>query len=474
MHILIKSLLLYLLILALAYCVFELARTRLTKTEEFIQPEEADTIIEQNPSHKASGGIISGRFNYFRYGLAALFSDQKQVRTMPDFETWITDRVYIWPSAQDICCSTLDKKLEVCHCDNYFVQNSSCTDNTPYFFGSHVPARIENTLGSDNCMMSILGNNYKLSKRAIKIQTSNVTVKNGTGDGTYYKIKLTRDAIYLVLIRPLMMSFGTTGLYEVIHEDSRFPTKGSDYEGGKNANAFAYFDSDYIPSDFSEEQNPRNSPASIYLRQIDDPAMYPVSTNAKGGAGTNIAKYYNRSYNKNELTCTIYYINYVSPIKTSDKTSNVFNFYINNTIYNTVFTENETSQTFYTDASENSEFISMIKVKRNIDGNMQVELDNTSFTFPTDFAFYEKDKFDLFIHISHEVLLLVGFSEHKNRTRVIVKRYNLDKRLEYNQETLSSTFRTQANSAYHALNRLIPIDGIPNFASLFDRLGYVA
>lgn len=442
--------------LALNLLVIGLLRKYWGPKKENFSQQYFSSLSPVDVEEELEGPIISKRINMFKGGLCGFFADQKEVRAMPYFEKWINDLVYVWPNAQDVCCTTLEEKP--CNCEEYYINNSSCLDKRPYFFNSNFRNNLQSTLGSSsdgNCTMTVLNNSYKLMRRSSQLDIKDVMSVNSS-EGKYYRLTISgMDARNISLMRPLYVSFNTVGLYEVIHEDMDSPTRSTDFEQKKGANMFAYYDSDGNDDD----------KYVIYLRPVETTHMYPAKA-------ANFTQHFNKVLDGKSMSCNIYYFNPATPLQVQDKVSRVLNFYVNRAVYEDLFSK-RSSVTFNLGSEESYRHARSIRISKSVDGNIQVEIDDKTYSFPVDFAFYDMEKFDLFICYAFNTLLLVGFGSHKKKVRTVMVRHHVHKQMYSEYDNLKDTFTAEAPEAYSELKNFCALDCIPNYASLFDQLGYV-
>jgi len=440
----------YVILVAISLVLLVLWLLNRNKGEGFTQ-QYFSSVSPEDLEDELESPIISARTNLFKGGLSGFFTDQKDVRSMPNFMQWIKNHVYVWPNSQDVCCATLEETP--CNCDKFFINNSSCLDKQPYFFNTDFRKNIQSTLGSThdvNCTMTILNNTYKLMRRSTELDVNNITTVTSPLDGNYFRLEVP-SVKHLTLLRPLYISFNTIGLYEVMHEDAGNPTRANEFEKKKDANSFAYFDSAV-------------DHGVIYLRPVDDSGIYPTKAD-------NLARHFGKILDGKSMSCNIYYLSPETPLNMQDKVSKVFNFYINNSIYEML--GKKSAITFSLGNNINSNLARSVSISKSIDGNIQVSIDDEVYSYPMDFPFYEMERFDLMICYCYNTLLLVGFGEHKKKVRTIMIRHKVHKQFRWEYDNLKETFQSEAPKAFNSLINLYPLDIIPNFASIFDQLGYV-
>lgn len=415
---------------------------------------EITAIAPSEVKDETAGPIISKRIELFKGGLSGFFADQKLVRKMPEFQSWINDHVYIWPSSQDVCCATLEESP--CNCEEFYITNSSCLDTRPYFFNKNFRKNIQSTLGgakNGNCSMSILSNNYELVRRNTDLKVKDIQDVT-TVDGNYYRLVLSpKNALHVAFLRPFYISFNTVGLFEVVHEDVDEPTRVDDFEQKKLANMFAYF------------EHPNSNSYIMYLRPVKNKKLYPSESKSLTG-------YFHSKLSKSDISCNMYYFNYKSQINTKDKVSKVFSFYINKAVYNSTFKDNNSVSVSTNDS--NSQVANVVSITKAPDGNIVVEVDDHKYAFPIDFPFYDMEQFDLFICYAFNALIMVGFGRHNNKIRSVMIRHHLSKQFKISFDELKETYKSQSSESFKEISELFSIDSVPNFGALFDQLGYVS
>ncbi len=421
-----------------------------------------------------NGVVLSDRLLYFKIGLANFFTQHDGVLNLnqEDFMKWIKDKVFIWPSYQDLCCKSLQvenddgKKKIDCNCDNINLSIFSCPEKRLIIYNEPHLNNIEGSVGAsntDNCNMSILGNEYFLLKRSIILRMTEPITEHGLTQNKFLKLKVDGRLTSVVFSRPMFVSFNTAGLFRIIHEDARNPTLVNDFDIKKDANAFAYFDSNKttgniillkkIRSDeLGEKQVFNFSRANILHANHKTKANYP---------------------------CTIYYLSYHSEIKLYDASSSVINFVFDEKIYNENFRFGSMN-TYFTNKND-TKFVEKIVIEKKSDNTLSFQLDNTEYNIPSDFAYTDPaqySRFHIFFTIAYNIILIHCCAvENVTKKHVFISaRYHHDKKFEMRKDHLLSSMQDQSPLMHEYITKKLSqnmnVTCIPNYALLANALGY--
>ena len=415
------------------------------------------------------GPIMSDRINYFRIGLADFFTRHGYVsrKTKLEFEDYIKDKVYIWPSYQDICCKSLDTgstDLD-CACDNINISNSSCLDNLMKFHNEPRVSTIEGNIGapkSSNCTMTILGNDYMLMKRSLKMKIKELKQVD-IGDNKRFRLNLTGQLALFALSRPMFLSFNTNGLYRVVHEDKNNPSTESEYEITNFSNMFANFDST------------RTRDNIVYLQQVAHDEIENLhvfqETNTHIGRIQDIAK--------RDHPVTLYYLNYRSEVKVYDAHTHVINLFVNQKIYNSFIFANTID---ILTGNEKSQQIRFVRLHKSQSGILDLIIDDVSYPLPEDFVYYDPkqyQRFDICITISYDIVLIACYCiDSVTRKNICyLSRYNLPRNFGVMKETALEIIKSQSPDMFYMMRNnlkdVMSMTSIPNYAHLAYSLGYV-
>lgn len=455
------------LIIILVACLFG-SLTFKTKTTPKIEKYENSGVVLSNPDP-----IISDRIHYFRIGLTNFFSQQDSVNTsfsIPDFKTWLSNKVYVWPNFQDLCCKSLQSSENNqlnCSCDNINIAFSAIKDYHFIAYNENIINTIESSIGAPkekNCTMTIFKNDYILMKRGILLNIPKPIQETSNLENTFFRVPLSGSLISFVLCRPLLISFNTTGLYMIKHEDIRNTTKMEDYEDNYKSNLFSYFDST------------RKTDNYIYLKQIKANDVDGISVFQQGKS--NILRMYDE--NKQTYPSTIYYFNYKEEHKLYDTDTQVANFIINEKLYNSSFGAG--NQLRMTTEQNDSQKVETVLFKKNDDGLIQFTIDSIEYDIPSAFEYNDPakyERFDMLFTISHDILLISCFSieKYSKRNVCISIRYHLPRKfvmkkdkyltfLENNSPIMNDIFRKKLK------NHMNPTS-IPNLIQISYAMGYV-
>jgi hypothetical protein len=422
--------------------------------------------------------IISSRVEYIRQGLVNFFAQRKNVVDVPEtvFMDFVKLTTFIWPNYIDLCCQTTQKITDSgttdvnCDCGNILIDTSSCTDNTLLFMNERKTATITSNLGSvdsKNCMLTLLGNNYTISKRSMKLKITGIEhVGNFTKQR--YRLYLEGNLAAFILSRPLFISFNTEGFYRIIYEDMRTRNNETEiYEDHSVRNAFAYFDS---------TKGSQYRVLVEKINNIDLPQSGLKMVVDTDGTLINM---------KAPLTVptTIYYMNYVNEITTASMMSYTATFYIDSFMYGDAFL-NRTNINIITSAND-SRFVSTVTFRQNIDMSMTLMLDTESYDLPAEFVYYgnanQYDKFHIIITVSYDILNVVCFGVVKNSRKNVAHyaRYHIPKVFKMDKTQLINTLQNSKMQDGRSLfmsnevSDVMNVTAIPNYALLAYKLGYV-
>lgn len=415
------------------------------------------------------GPIMSDRINYFRIGLANFFTRHDYVsrKTKLEFDDYIKDKVYIWPSYQDICCQSLDTGTTDldCACDNINISNSSCLDNLMKFHNESRVSTIEGNIGApktSNCTMTILGNDYMLMKRSLKMKIKEIKQVD-IGRNKRFRLNLSGQLALFALSRPMFLSFNTSGLYRVIHEDKNNPSTENEYEIAKFSNMFANFDST------------RTRDNIVYLQQVAHDEIEGLRVFEE--TNTHIAR--TQDIAKKDHPVTLYYLNYRSEVKVYDAQTHVINLFLNHKIYNSFSLANTID---ILTGNDKSQLVRFVRLHKSQSGILDLIIDDIRYPLPEDFIYYDPkqyQRFDICITVSYDIVLIACYCIDSITRKNIsyLSRYNLPRSFGMKKETVMEIIKGQSPDMFYMMRNnlkdVMSLTAIPNYAHLAYSLGYV-
>lgn len=456
--------------------------------DEFINNDNFDNMVQNVANHEVLGGVLdsvvtavqdampspgpimSNRIFYFRIGLANFFTRQDYVtrKSLLEFETWMKDKIYVWPNYQDICCKSLDKgdaELD-CACDNINISNSSCLDTSMRFHNEPRLTTIEGNIGAaknSNCTMTILGNDYMLVKRSLGMKIKEIKQVD-IGMMKTFRLNITGQVALFALSRPMFLSFNTSGLYRVLHEDKNESSTESEYESPRFSNMFAHFDST------------RTRDNIVYLKQVAHDEIEDMTVFQE--TNTHIARTFDPS--KLSHPVTLYYLNYRSEVKVYDAQAHAFNFFVSQKIYNTSFRLSNTIEILT--GNERSQEIKSVQLQKTPEGLLELRIDGNLYPLPEDFVYYDPtqyQRFDICFTISYDIVLIACYSidSQTRKNTCYLTRYNLPRNFRIPKADLLERIKTQAPDMFYTMRNnlkdVMSVTSIPNYAHLAYSLGYV-
>lgn len=455
-------------IIILTACVASVKYTR----EPFADETGTQEVVAK-PSQ-----VISNRIQYVKAGLVNFYAQMDNVDKVTEntFIDFIRLTIQFWPNYQDLCCSgTVQKtsgsanKTVNCDCNNITILNSSCYDNALKFTNEGASKTISQIGTSDNnCMMTILQNDYRLVKRSLNLQIGS-TEHVGPISKQMYKLVIGGNIAPFVLSRPMFISFNTLGLYRVIYDDYTNRNSMIDgFEDNKTRNVFAFFDSTKKNGYKMFLEKIKNSDYKNFELYSDTPATI------NGMTGSSPA--------------TIYYVNYQRETKGANLIINSATFFVDNVMYDELF-QNNSNISIVTGAS-NSRYASAITFTQNANESMSIAVDGETFNIPSEFVYYGTQnnflKWHIIVTYSFDVLTIVCFGVQKqlgNANISYMVRYHPRRTLNMSKDTLLDTLqkRILSDGRFLFMNKtknndyfseVMNVTSIPNYAFLAQTLGY--
>jgi len=439
--------------------------------------------FENDKQKKQETTVISDRYLLFQAGMQCFFTTfEKTASLKPDaFLNWIRENdhlIYFWPNYQDICCkmnSQDDKDADAlgnrtirddCDCDNIDIRMSSHED-TGYKYSDETRLTSTDSLLSatnkNNCIVTLLGNDYMVQKRTVKMELRDRERVNKTNE--MYRLVIHHEhPISFVLSRPLLLSFSGSGIAAVLHEDYDKATGLEEFEDKKDRNLFSYF--------FSARDKANHN---ILVREFKDGKL-PMLEN------TSI---FNTSHSSHSMTfdgqpkikaCTLYYLSFHREVMQIPHAYAV-NFYVNKDLMNEKADAINMTLELEHDNPLLLDTVSFFKQDRTL----KLKLNDMVYSLPEEFDVHDPyfSKYDVVFTLAFDVLIIVCLAREvqSDQSIVLTKRYHLKKRFESTKEFLHDAFRTQVPKMYHHIENNkageMVLTGIPDYAKLAHNLGYM-
>lgn len=408
--------------------------------------------------------VSSDRIIFLKVGLINFFAQEKNVEKLglAALVQFAADKILFWPNYIDLCCKStvvIDdngaKKAADCDCNNISLLTSSCVDETLTFMNEKRVRTIQGSLGAPthtNCTLTILGCNYRIMKRSIKM-----SVKESKHIGAHstprFEITMTGNVAPFILSRPIFVSFNMGGLYQVTYEDFRvIQTPSPD---PLKRNALAYFDS-------------TSSEHRIIIKKItsDDVfgrEMYVDTPNTISGMSGDTAM-------------TIFYVNFDNEVHQSSMTASVASFMLSDETLAQVF-QGRSQITFVTGATD-SMFCNNIALRQRADGMLVVTIDDIDYELPQGFVYNGSttpmSKYHIVASYSYDILTIACFGvltgTRKNVCYMV--RYHTPKIFKMNKDDLLSAVK-ENGLWVNNMSDVFCATAVPNFALLAYKLGYV-
>lgn len=460
------------LIVTISLCVVLLAALIGSLNTQFLLSPDSEHFTNNVTTYDSNvdGPVRSDRILYFKIGLANFFTthDKLFMMTMPDFKSYINDKVYIWPNYQDLCCKTMDNRDSSldCACDDINIHISSCTDDSPGTSNEPRAQTIEEVIGAmkkSNCTMTMFGNEYLLLKKSLVIRLSSPISLVGVGNNKLYRLSLSGSITSFVLSRPLLISFNTSGLYQVVHEDINNPTRANESEQKIHSNTFAFYDSTRVNDNI------------VYLRKINHDIVPGFSVYTP--TSTNI--YNTFKPGTTDMTATLYHLSYKAEVKLYDAITNTVNLVINQDIFMSAFKVNNVLE-LVTDIDDTS-IPRTISIRKEFDGILHFMIDGVVYSLPEGFVYYDPsqyERFDIIYTYAYDILLItcLGVESSTRKNVCYVLRHELNKKFQMKKSTMLDIFKNQMPEMHEYMTRLrdvMNVTCIPNFAQVAYKLGYV-
>jgi len=415
--------------------------------------------------------IMSDRYMYFQAGMQCFFTSfEKTADIKPDqFLAWIRDNnffIYFWPNYQDLCCKKEkqeDAARKNCDCENIDVRLSSFEDDAFEYHNESRSHNIESKLGAsnkNNCMVTLLGNDYILQKRTLRMKVQDKERVNKSRD--LYRLTVQHeDLMAFVLSRPLFLSFSGSGIAGVIHEDYDNAIGLEEFEDKKERNIFSYFGSSQDPSshrllihDFKDGKLSKQNNFSIF-------------NSPKHSAHKDPSK---------DQMCTLYYLTFLREVHDIPQAYAV-NFCVNKKLLD----EKKDAVYITLDMSDEDPLLVRKVAMIKDDGRLMLRVDKQDYEMPDEFDIRDPylTHFDIFFTIAFNIIIIVclGKNSISRQSVVFMKRHHIKKRFESDKAFLHQAFREQVPKMYQHmqtnLDDVIGLTAIPNYANIAYKLGYM-
>lgn len=430
----------------------------------------------------------NGFYNFYSSGeIGSIFFNNRE-----QFDGFVSYIMYFLPSFIDDYCKSFDKQqIDPVRCNNLFIDNVALPDSK---FGAisqkEMPCSsvITSTApqGANN-VIRVFNNTYNFVKRCLRFKTMTVSTRMIQLDAKPvqgYKISVTGDVSAFVLSRPLYISFGTYGLYQIIHSttDSIF----SDYSSLANQSKEKFF-------------------MVIPVKGYNGTAMYPNVTQNLSQLPENAA-----------IPITIYYLTYNGSIlpsefqKGSHMTTNIGNSltlvlsssFLNNSV------PNDSKSISYTIPTTQDVTTNNILTPTNISivfdklSNLANEIFTVTISYGTSFkniaidmppqflnelAYLRKSNMNHTYHIvltyTCDVFIVVCYLNYHNTLKedaVFVSRQTVSLGSDFvnlsydvdNVNTVISTFNGNLEKEMAKYEQFLSLTSIPNYAYVAKYLGY--
>ena len=412
--------------------------------------------------------IMSDRYMYFQAGMQCFFTSfEKTADIKPEeFLAWIRDNnffIYFWPNYQDLCCKSEKERHENCDCENIDVRLSSFEDDAYNYHNESRSQSIESNLGAtnkNNCMVTLLGNDYILQKRTIRMKVKDKERVNKSRD--MYRITIEhKDLMAFVLSRPLFMSFSGSGIAAVIHEDYDRAIGLEEFEDKNERNIFSYFGS-------SQDRSSHH----LLVREFKDGKLSAQNNFSIFSS----AKYSTYKDPSKDQLCTLYYLTFLREVHDIPQAYAV-NFCVNKKLFD------EKRDAVYITLDMNDEDPSLVHKVAMIkdDGRLSLRVNQHDYEMPDEFDIHDPylTHFDVFFTIAFNIIIIVclGKNSVSKQSVVFMKRHHIKKRFQSDKTFLHQAFREQVPKMYQYmqthLDDVICLTAVPNYAKIAYKLGYM-
>lgn len=229
----------------------------------------------------------NGFVNFYSSGdNASIYFKEKE-----NFNDFVSYVMFFLPSFMDDYCKSFDKQeTDSTRCNNLFIDNVSSPDVMfPSISQNEMTCNsvvsVSEASGKTNSVR-VLNNLYYFVKRCLRFRTMDISPrmlavgrKNAVVQA--YKITVSGDISAFVLSRPLYISFGTYGLYRVLHNmrDSVFSNYSNDKEtySFTVAPVFEYQKASMYPAvtqDITQLEQNSKIPITIYYLTYSGPILF--------------------------------------------------------------------------------------------------------------------------------------------------------------------------------------------------------
>lgn len=245
------------------------------KSMESFAEENAPLLVN---SIKACLYNTNGLYNFYSSGDTGSFIYMNR----ESFEKVVSYAIGFQHTSVDGYCKIVsNSNTDVARCKNLYIDSIAYPDKYFQSVSSlEVPCTsVLSAVGSkpENSLVRIFNNTYSLQKRCIKFNSIRITVENP--QAKTFRVVVSGNIQAFVLSRPIYISFGTYGLYQIVHN----------YQG----------------SIFSKYDSSAQIETFFIVKQIvtyGDAAMFPTTTQDIG------------MFDNINVPITIYYLNFVKPI----------------------------------------------------------------------------------------------------------------------------------------------------------------
>jgi hypothetical protein len=288
--------------LLLMICVFLIFMTAVIASIKIRPPNE--NFVDRDMSNQLKARLYNSNGMYNFYSFGNLLSTLYKQRDNAEFVKYL---VSFPASLADVYCTITDAS-DPSRCGNMFIDNLTCADTrfTALAYRENACNALSTLVGvnSDVCQVRVLSNLYQFNKRCltfdnISLTPTKIMVEDASPDGFTLSITGANVAPF-VLSRPLFMSFGTYGLYRIVH--------------GATDTVFTNFSSHFTRDTVYRFQIVAiKTPSATANANTDNVMMHPNITSL--GLERLLKPSNNNQYIiPNAHPITIYYLNYLSYI----------------------------------------------------------------------------------------------------------------------------------------------------------------
>ena len=428
-------------------------------------------MYQDSKTMNAHDPIISDRYMYFQVGMQCFFTSfEKTADIKPEqFLAWIRDNnffIYFWPNYQDLCCKSKkenDATRKNCDCENIDVRLSSFEDDGFKYHNESRSESMESNLGAtnkNNCMVTLLGNDYILQKRTIRMKVQDKERVNKSRE--IYRMTIQhKDLMAFVLSRPLFLSYSGSDIMGVIHEDYDKAIGLDDFEDKKERNVFSYFGSS------QDHSNHRLLVHDVKDGKLSKQNNFSIFNSSKHPA--------HKDSSKDQL-CTLYYLSFLREVHDIPQAYAV-NFCVNKKL----FYEKRDAVYITLDMNDEDPLLVHKVAMVKDDGRLVLRVNQQDYEMPDEFDIHDPylTHFDIFFTIAFNIIIIVclGKSSVSKQSVVFMKRHHMKKRFETDKAFLHQAFREQVPKMYQYMHKnlddVMCLTAIPNYAKIAYKLGYM-